>query len=63
MATKSVPISATESGSSEPLVATSVVSTSAPKPPPLWRFALVGLGPISALAVFALLVAWFQRTG
>lgn len=33
----------------------------APKSPPLWRFALVGLGPLTALGVFALLVALFQR--
>ena len=32
-----------------------------PKSQPLWRFALVGLGPLSALGVFALLVALFQR--
>jgi hypothetical protein len=32
-----------------------------PKSGPLWRFALVGLGPLTALGVFALLVALFQR--
>jgi len=31
------------------------------KTQPLWRFALVGLGPLTALAVFALLVGVFQR--
>jgi hypothetical protein len=33
----------------------------APKSQPLWRFALVGLGPLTALGVFALLVAFFQH--
>ena len=28
---------------------------------PLWRFALVGLGPLTALALFGLLVALFQH--
>jgi len=28
---------------------------------PLWRFALVGLGPLTALGIFALLVAFFQH--
>jgi len=32
-----------------------------PKSGPLWRFALVGLGPLTALGVFALLIALFQR--
>jgi hypothetical protein len=30
---------------------------------PLWRFALVGLGPLTALGIFALLVAFSQRLG
>ena len=34
-----------------------------PKSQPLWRFALVGLGPLTALGVFALLVALFQHIG
>jgi hypothetical protein len=34
-----------------------------PKSQPLWRFALVGLGPLTALGVFALLVALFQHMG
>ncbi len=63
MAITSVPIRATEPGSPEPLVATSVVSRSAPKSQPLWRFALVGLGPLSAMGVFAFVVAWFQGPG
>jgi hypothetical protein len=40
---------------------TSVASTPMPKSQPLWRFALVGLAPLTALGVFALLVAFFQR--
>lgn len=28
---------------------------------PLWRFALVGLGPLAALAIFGLLLAFFQH--
>jgi hypothetical protein len=32
-----------------------------PKAQPLWRFALIGLGPLTALAVFALLLALCQR--
>jgi len=38
-----------------------VAALAAPKSQPLWRFALVGLGPLSAMGVFALLVALFQR--
>src|SRR5438105_3343310 len=52
-------IKATQPATIEPLVDTPVVSVSAPKPQPLWRFALVGLGPLSAMGVFALLVALF----
>jgi hypothetical protein len=63
MAATSVPITATEAASAEPLVPTPVVSMSAPKSQPLWRFALIGLGPLSAMGVFALLSALFQRLG
>jgi hypothetical protein len=63
MAATSVPIRAFEPAAAEPLVATSVVGMSTPKSQPLWRFALVGLGPLTAMGVFALLVAWFQRLG
>jgi hypothetical protein len=34
-----------------------------PKSQALWKFALIGLGPLSTLGVFALLVAFFQRMG
>ena len=63
MAATSVPIKATEPASPEPLVATSVVSMPAPESQSLWRFALIGLGPLSAMGVFALLLALFQRLG
>ena len=37
-------------------------TTTAPlKTQPLWRLALVGLGPLSALGIFGLGVALFQR--
>jgi len=39
----------------------SAATTTMQKSQPLWRFALVGLGPLTALGVFALLVAFFQR--
>jgi hypothetical protein len=58
-----MPIRATEPITPEPLMATSVASLSVPKSQPLWRFALVGLGPLTAMGVFALLVALFQRLG
>jgi hypothetical protein len=32
-----------------------------PKSGPLWRLALLGLGPLTTFGVFALLVALFQR--
>jgi hypothetical protein len=38
-----------------------MATTPSLKTEPLWRFALVGLGPLTALAVFGLLVAVFQR--
>jgi hypothetical protein len=63
MAATSVPITATEAASPELLEPTSVVSMSAPKSQPLWRFALIGLGPLTAMGVFALLLALFQRLG
>jgi hypothetical protein len=44
----------------EPLVE-APVRVPPPKTQPLWRFALVGLGPLTALAVFGLLVAVFQH--
>ena len=63
MAATSVPVTPTEPASPEPLAPTSVVSMSALKSQPLWRFALIGLGPLGAMGVFALLLALFQRLG
>jgi hypothetical protein len=47
---------------SQPITA-AAAAMPAPKSQPLWRFALVGLGPLTALGIFALLVAFFQHTG
>jgi hypothetical protein len=44
----------------EPLVEPPPASVP-PKVQPLWRFVLVGLGPLAALAIFGLLVALFQH--
>ncbi len=39
-----------------------ISTTTAPlKSQPLWRFAMVGLGPLTALGLFGLGVALFQR--
>jgi hypothetical protein len=45
----------------EPVAAPVVTTMPTPKSGPLWRFALIGLGPLSALGVFALLYAFFQH--
>jgi hypothetical protein len=45
----------------EPVVAAALMTMTPPKSGPLWRFALVGLGPLGALAIFALLYAFFQH--
>jgi hypothetical protein len=37
------------------------VSVPPPRVQPLWRFALIGLGPLAALAIFGLLVGFFQH--
>lgn len=63
MAATSLPIAATGPVMPEQFMPTSVASVSAPKSQPLWRFALIGLGPLTAMGVFALLVALFQRLG
>jgi hypothetical protein len=42
-------------------ITTNTAVIPAPKSQPLWRFALVGLGPLTALGVFALLVAFVQH--
>ena len=38
-----------------------VAAMTVPTPQPLWRFALIGLGPLGALAIFGLLLAFFQH--
>jgi len=43
------------------VAAAALVMMTPPTPGPLWRFALVGLGPLSALGLFALLHASFQH--
>jgi hypothetical protein len=56
-------IASTQPTATEPLLDadSGVIEMTSPKSQPLWRFALVGLGPLTALGVFALLVALFQR--
>jgi len=44
-------------------IAVAEASMPVPKSQPLWRFALVGLGPLEALALFALGRAIFQHMG
>jgi len=61
MATTPVLITTTEPTTAQLIMPTSVASTPMPKSQSLWRFALVGLGPLTALGVFGLLVALFQR--
>ena len=58
-----MPISAAQPITPEPLMAASVAAASVPKSQPLWRFALVGLGPLAAMGVFALVLAFIQRLG
>ena len=57
----SVPLRSTDITIAGPLVATAAATMPAPNVQPLWRFALVGLGPLLALGVFALLTAWLPR--
>lgn len=53
--------SSTQPTAMEPLDAAALV-TMTPRPSgPLWRFALVGLGPLGTLGVFALAYAAFQH--
>jgi hypothetical protein len=56
-------------GSTEPapiasvLMETPVGTLAAPRSQPLWRFALIGLGPLTAMGIFALVVAFSNRFG
>lgn len=54
-------ITPTLSNRTDLLLDSPAIDMTAPKSQPLWRFALVGLGPLTALGVFALLVAVFQH--
>jgi hypothetical protein len=45
----------------EPVAAPAVATMPPPTSEPLWRFALIGLGPLSAVGLFALLYALFQH--
>jgi hypothetical protein len=45
----------------EPPAPEALVTMTPPRSGPLWRFALVGLGPLTALGIFALLYAFFQH--
>jgi hypothetical protein len=56
-------INSSQPTATEPLVAAALVTMTPPKSGPLWRFALVGLGPLSALGLFALLYAFIQQFG
>jgi hypothetical protein len=54
-------VNSTEPVSTAPLATADIGPSTPPKAQPLWRFALVGLGPLTVLAVFALVYALFQR--
>ena len=58
MAVTPLPLTSLQATTSQPVFAMEITP---PKSGPLWRFALVGLGPLTALGVFALLVALLQR--
>ena len=60
MAAAPSPVIATLLSASQP-VNTQAGALSLAESKPLWRFALVGLGPLTALALFGLLVALFQH--
>jgi len=60
MAATTGTINSTPLTATEPLVAATLVTMTPPKSGPLWRFALVGLGPLGALTIFALLHAYLQ---
>jgi hypothetical protein len=51
----------TQPSATEPLVAAALMTMTPQTSGPLWRFALVGLGPLSALGLFALVYAFFQH--
>lgn len=61
MAATSTPLNTAPRYDTEPVNAASATGLTVPTPQPLWRFVLIGLGPLTALGVFALVVALFQR--
>lgn len=61
MATHPVRIGSATPTETTPLAQPGVGSVTMRKAPPLWRFALVGLGPLGALGLFALVLAGFQH--
>lgn len=61
MAATTAYINSTQPTAPAPLAETALATIPPPTSGPLWRFALVGLGPLSALGVFALLYAFFQH--
>jgi hypothetical protein len=52
-----------EPASIEPVSITAISGPAALPSQPLWRFALIGLGPLTAMGIFALAVAFSQRVG
>ena len=62
MATPSQLISTTEPTQIAPPMSTAIASAPVLKHQPLWRFALVGLGPLTAMGLLALVLAFLQRT-
>jgi len=43
------------------IASTHATTADAVQSPKLWRLALIGLGPLTAMGVFAVLAALFQR--
>ena len=54
-------LSSTQPVMTAPLLTADIGANPPAKTQPLWRFALVGLGPLTALGVFALVYALFQH--
>ena len=61
MAVTPAPITSIQPTAREPLLDAHAIQMTLSESGPLWRFALLGLGPLTALGVFALLVALFQH--
>ena len=54
-------VSSTQPVTTAPFLTADIGASTPAKAQPLWRFALVGLGPLTALGVFALVYALFQH--